>query len=105
MKSVTPADYEAAILTASGATLKLILLQSMDFFKNRGMYDGPFGGATQSFLEACRAIIAREPGSRMAALIHDLFRDAGLEAELTPAAGASPASGVGTAAPVMATPK
>jgi hypothetical protein len=89
MKAVTPAEYEAAILTASGANLKLILLQSMDFFKNRGMYDSHFGGATNSFLEACRAIVTGQSGSRTAGLIRDLFRDAGLEAELTPAGTAS----------------
>jgi hypothetical protein len=96
MKSATPADYEAAILATTGADLKLLLLQSMDFFRNRGMYDSHFGGATQSFLEACRAIVAREQGSRIARLIRDLFRDAGIETELTPAAGTSPTGG-GTA--------
>ena len=83
MKSVTSADYEAAILAETGANLKLILLQSMDFFKNRGMYATHFGRATQSYLEACRVIVAREPSSRIAGLILRLFRDGGIEAELT----------------------
>lgn len=97
MKSVTPMGYEAAIRAASGGDLKLILLQSMDFLKNRGMYDTHFGGGIQSFLEACRAIVAREPGSRMTRLIRDLFRDAGIEGQLTPAEGAAPAVGVAVA--------
>jgi hypothetical protein len=92
MKSATPAEYEAAILAATGVDLKLVLLQSMDFLKNRGMYDGHFGGATQSFLEACRTIVAREQDPRFAGLIRDLFRSAGIEAELS-AAGPSPTGG------------
>ena len=90
MKSITPADYEAAILAATGADLKLLLLQSMDFLKNPGRYDSRLGGATQSFLDACQAIVQRGPGGRFSALIRDLFRDAGMESNLAtpdPAAG------------------
>ncbi|QQE89287.1 NTPase KAP [Azotobacter chroococcum] len=83
MKSVTPADYEAVIRAAKGADLKLLLLQSMDFLKNRNMYDSHFGGATKSFLEACQAIVQHDPDIRLSWLIRNLFRDAGMESELT----------------------
>ena len=90
MKSVTAADYEAEIRATTGADLKLLLLQSMDFYKNRGNYDSHFGGATQSFLEACRAIVARERGSRLGELILILFRDSGREADFAPPAVIAP---------------
>jgi len=83
MKSVTPADYQAAIRAATGADLKLLLLQSRHFLKNRGMYDSHFGSATQSFLAGCQAIVQSEPGERLSSLIRDLFNDAGMESELT----------------------
>ncbi|GEP62095.1 hypothetical protein RSO01_92610 [Reyranella soli] len=92
MKSVLPADYEAAILATTGADLKLLLLQSLDFLRNPGVYDVHFGGARQSFLEACRRIAAHEQGSRRAKLIFNVFRDAGMEAQLTPAEETSPAA-------------
>lgn len=82
MKSVTPADYEAAIVAETGANLKLLMLQSMDFLKDRHVYEDQFGGAIQSFVDACREIVAREHGSRIATLIRDLFRDAGRESDL-----------------------
>lgn len=90
MKSVTPAAYEAAILAAHGPDLKFLMLQSMDFLKNRSTWDEQFGGATQSFLDACRSIVERDRGTRLGRLIRDLFRDAGIEALLAPGVGASP---------------
>lgn len=95
MKSVSAADYEAAILATTGADLKLLLLQSLDFLRNPGVYDSHFGGARQSFLEACRRIVAREQDSRRAKLIVNIFRDAGIEAQLTPAEETSPAAADG----------
>lgn len=93
MRSVEPRDYEAAIRSVTGGDLKLVLLQSMDFLKNRANYDPHFGGATQSFLDACRAIVLGDPNARIGRLIHDLFRDAGLEAQLiVPAAVIVPAN-------------
>lgn len=83
MKAITAVDYEAAIVAARGADLKLILLQSMEFFTKRGTYEAHFGRGIQSFLEACRAIVTRDPGSRMSRLIRILFRDAGIESDLT----------------------
>lgn len=77
MRSVTPADYEAEILATTGTDLKLLLLQSMDFLKNRHIYDSHFGGATQSFLEACRTIVTRDPGSRFAKLIRGVLQSGG----------------------------
>ncbi|MDV7211348.1 P-loop NTPase fold protein [Azotobacter beijerinckii] len=98
MKSVTPADYESVIRATTGADLKLLLLQSMDFLKNRGMYDSHFGGATQSFLDACQVIVQRDPDIRLSRLICNLFREAGMEPELTApatfvAAGGAAAAG------------
>ena len=95
MRSLTPTDYESAIRSATGADLKLLLLQSIGFLKNRGMYDAHFGNATQSFLDACQAIVQRDPGARLSGLIRDAFKDAGKEPDLTapttPAARAAPA--------------
>lgn len=89
MKSVAPATYEASILAETGANLKLILRQSMDFLNNRSAYDSHFGGATQSYLHACREIVARDPSSRIARLIIDLFRNSDFEPEISPAANAA----------------
>lgn len=97
MQSVTPADYEAAIDAATGADLKLLLLQSMAFLQNRSAYDSRFGGATQSFLEACQTIVQRTPSTRLCVLIRDLFRGAGKESEL--AAPVAVVAAGGTAAP------
>jgi len=91
MKSVTPAHYEEVILATTGADLKLLLLQSVGFFKNPGNYESHFGGAAQSFVKACREIVACMPDSRIAKLIRLVFRDSGIEAELTPAAKIAPA--------------
>ncbi|GHD68288.1 NTPase KAP [Jeongeupia chitinilytica] len=87
MKSVTPADYEAAIAQTTGADLKLILLQSMELLTNRGMYAPHFGGAPQSFLDASRTIVQRDPDSRLSKLIRSLFHGRKMESELiTPVA-------------------
>ncbi|SEP48778.1 hypothetical protein SAMN02990966_07123 [Rhodospirillales bacterium URHD0017] len=90
MQSVSPADYETTIIATTGSDLKLLLLQSMDFLKNTNLYGTDFGGSGQSFLEACRRIVAREQGSRIAKLIYNVFRDAGIETQLTPADDTSP---------------
>lgn len=82
MRSITPADYEAAITAATGHDLKLILLQSMDFMKNRNAYEGSFGSGIESFVVACRAIVHREPDSRLGRLVRELFSDAGMESVL-----------------------
>lgn len=82
MQSVTPAEYESAIRSATGADLKLLLLQSMNFFKNPSQYDAPFGSATKSFLAACQAIVQREPDSRLGKLVRDVFNDAGKDSDL-----------------------
>lgn len=87
LKAVSPADYEAAIIATTGADLKLLLLQSMDIFRNPDVYEGHFGGAGRSFLEACRGIVASKQGTRLAQLIRLLFRDAGREAELERTSG------------------
>jgi len=89
MRSITPAEYESAILNAKGPDLKLLMLQSMDFLRNRRTYDDQFGGSSQSFLDACRAIVNRNEETRLETLIRDVFRDAGLGAELAPAVAAS----------------
>jgi hypothetical protein len=86
MKSITPAVYEAAIVNETGDNLKLILLQSMDFFKNRDTYEIHFGSAIPSFLEACRSVVAREPKAPIAKVICRVFRSAGMEGELIPTA-------------------
>lgn len=84
MKGVTPADYEAAILAARGKELKLLLLQSMDFVKNKGAYEPHFGGALDAFVAACRSLSQRQDiGARWKSLITNLFRDAGRENDLS----------------------
>jgi hypothetical protein len=84
MKSVTPADYEAAILAARGEGLKLLLLQSMDFVKNRSAYETSFGGALDAFIAACRSLSQRQDiDARWKSLIRNLFRDAGREEDLS----------------------
>lgn len=84
MRSITCADYEAAIVGAAGHDLKLILLQSMDFLKNRSNFENGFGGGIQAFVDACRAIWTREPDSRLGRLVRDVFADAGMQRHLDP---------------------
>lgn len=85
MKGVTPQDYEAAILSARGKDLKILLLQSMDFVKNKGVYEASFGGALDAFVAACRSLSQRQGvDARWKSLITDLFRDAGRESDLRP---------------------
>lgn len=95
MKSVTPSDYEAAILAARGEELKLLLLQSMDFVKNKGAYETSFGGALDAFVMACRSLSQRQDvDARWKSLIRNLFRDAGRESDLSPVVGPPEASEV-----------
>jgi len=97
MKRVTPADYEVAILSARGKELKLLLLQSMDFVKNKGVYEPHFGGALDAFVAACRSLLQRQDvDARWKSLITDLFRDAGRESDLSPP-GKVVAAGAGEA--------
>lgn len=84
MRSITPATYEAAILSASGRELRLLLLQGIDFVKNRTMYEAHFGGGVQAFIDACRDICAREPATRIGRLVLNLFVDAKMEALIVP---------------------
>ena len=90
MQAVTPGDYEAAIRATTGADLKLLLLESMDLHKNRNTYHAHFGNATQSFVDACQAIVQRESDSRLSKLIHVVFREARLESELSPPSATTP---------------
>jgi len=83
MKSVTPNDYKDAIKTASGQDLKLLLLQSMNFLKNKKIYDVHFGGAIQSFEDGCRAIVQDGENSRLCRLLRDLFSKSGIELDPT----------------------
>lgn len=78
MRTVTPAEYEAEIRNASGEDLRILLLQSMDFLKNRGGYTEHFGEAMNSFLAACQSIVHQEPESRRSDLIRLLFQDSGM---------------------------
>lgn len=103
MQSITPVVYEAAILLASGRELRLLLLQGMDFVKNRAMYEAHFGGGVQAFIDGCRNIFAREPTSRMGRLLQTLFADAKLDALIAPPAVAV-AVPVVTAAGTAGTP-
>jgi hypothetical protein len=82
MRSATPALYEQAIRAATGADLKLLLLQSADFLKNRRTWTETFGDAPQSFLSACRIIAQDSNAARLGRLIRDVFRDAGMGSEL-----------------------
>jgi hypothetical protein len=100
MRSITPVAYEAAILAASGRALRLLLLQSMDFVKNRAMYEAHFGGGVQAFIDACQAIFAREPTSRIGRLVRTLFADAKMEALIAAGAAAIAAPAVIVAGPV-----
>jgi hypothetical protein len=88
MQSITPTAYEAAIQSATGRELRLLLLQSTDFVKNRAMYEAHFGGGVQAFVDACRGIFAREPTSRIGQLVRTLFADAKMEALISPPAPA-----------------
>ena len=97
MKSITAESYEAVIVAASGRELRLLLLQSMNFVKNRTMYERHFGTGVQAFEDACRLIFAREPESRLGRLLRTLFAGAGMESRLalsdSTAGGAAPSPG------------
>ena len=85
MKGVTAADYEVAILAARGEELKLLLLQSMDFVKNKSTYESHFGGAIDAFVAACRSLSQRQDvGARWKSLVRNLYQDAGHESDLSP---------------------
>lgn len=105
MKGITPADYEVAILAARGKELKLLLLQSMDFVKNKGTYEPHFGGAPDAFVAACRSLLQRQDvDTRWKSLITDLFRDAGRESDLSPPGREGAADGGGAVANVVVSP-
>jgi len=73
------------------------LLQSMDFVKNKGVYEPHFGGALDAFVAACRSLLQRQDvDARWKSLITDLFRDAGRESDLSPP-GKVVAAGAGEA--------
>ncbi|MBN9425794.1 MAG: NTPase KAP, partial [Burkholderiales bacterium] len=76
MRSVTAADYEAAIRSVTGDDLKLLLLQSMEIHKKPAVYQADFQSAADSFVQACRTIVAAEPDSRFGKLIKVVFRRA-----------------------------
>jgi len=98
MRSVTAAEYEAAIRGVVGKDLRLLLLQSMDFLKSRTTYEAHFGDAMSKFLDACRSIVRQEPNSRLSAVIRELFKDSGRESDLQPAAANGQAAGAAGAA-------
>ena len=83
MKGVTSQDYEAAILTARGKDLQLLLLQSIDFVNNKSTYEPHFGGSIDAFVEACRSLLQRQDvNARWKSLITNVFRNAGRESDL-----------------------
>jgi hypothetical protein len=83
MKSATAADYESAILSATGCDLKIILEQSIRLLKDKSFYQANFGSAIDSFPEACRRLMQREDISdRLKFVIRAAFVDEGRESDL-----------------------
>lgn len=78
MRSTTAAQIEEAIRVASGRDLRVLLLQGMEFIRNRATYEKHFGSGVQGFLDACKSICAQEPDSRLSGILHQLFVDAGM---------------------------
>lgn len=76
MRTITAPQYEAAIVEASGEDLRLILLQSMEFLKNKGNYESFFGSGIAMFLEACRSLARQGTHPKRQRLIRRLFEDA-----------------------------
>ncbi|QJQ01546.1 NTPase KAP [Herbaspirillum rubrisubalbicans Os34] len=86
LQSITPADYEREILAARGQDLKILLLQSIEFIKNRGAYQAHFGAGIDAFIAACRNILQREDlDARWKFFITTQFDDAGCADVLSPA--------------------
>lgn len=87
--NATAQTFEATINALEVPDLKLFLSQLIDMCMYRSVYEGPFGSALDSFLEACRNICADPNQSRLAYLLKLLFHDAKLEAALNPPADAA----------------
>lgn len=84
MSTITASEYEAAIVSATGPDLKILLLQSIDFVKNPTLYGVFTKNGANAFVEACRAIVQRDPNSRRAHLLREVFSDAGMQSRLDP---------------------
>lgn len=82
MRMITAHEYETAIEIASGSDLKVLLLQSIDYVKNPHLYGDFTQNGANAFVDACRTIVQRDPNSRRARLLREVFSDAGLQSRL-----------------------
>ena len=82
MKSATATDFELAIRNMDIDQLRRFMRRMIEMCLQRQNYDQHFGGATELFLEACKAIANDPNSSRLAGLIKRLFSGTVLASEI-----------------------
>lgn len=98
MKAATAADFENVIFSLSIEDLRFFLCRFVEMCVQKESYIAHFGTATDCFTGACRNIVANPDQARLGKLIKMLYKDAGIEAELTASAPAGPLQGSAGAA-------
>jgi hypothetical protein len=82
MKSATATDFELVIRNMDIDQLRRFMRRMIEMCLQRQNYDQHFGGATEQFLEACKAIANDPNSSRLAGLIKRLFSGTVLASEI-----------------------
>ena len=82
MKSATATDFELVIRNMDINELRRFMRRMIEMCLQRQNYDQHFGGATELFLEACKAIANDPNSSRLAGLIKRLFFGTVLASEI-----------------------
>ncbi|WP_407309426.1 hypothetical protein [Pseudomonas sp. nanlin1] len=84
LKTISEAEIEVAIRSATGADLENIFLQSLKFKVQRQSYENSFGDIGERFVNVCKKIVAAEPKGRFASIINRYFKARGQQALLEP---------------------
>ncbi|KPX62469.1 hypothetical protein ALQ99_05372 [Pseudomonas syringae pv. lapsa] len=84
LKTISEAEIEVAIRSATGADLENIFLQSLKFTVQRQSYENSFGDIGERFVNVCKKIVAAEPKGRFASIINRYFKARGQQALLEP---------------------
>lgn len=82
MRAATIQDFELTIRSLEIEDLRPFLIQMLDMRISRQTYDPHFGSAIDHFVEACRLITHDPSAKRLGLLLHALFDDAKLGADL-----------------------
>jgi hypothetical protein len=77
----TPEGFKSTMRSLRGEELKLFVLMNIDHYLNRAQYQR-LGHAAENFLIACQSIVADQESPRLAFIIRDALRRAGMIAVL-----------------------